>query len=131
MKKLKDASLRVQPLKHTKCDIMRSLCVLPKTQHDLSSFMVDMWFQTETMLCFSVNGVFKEVGGMSQFCVHLNLRCYAWEQFQELKTHRQQECAWTVRQPCEEGGSKRAAICKPAREASEETKPTNTLILDF
>ncbi|XP_044767528.1 nuclear RNA export factor 3-like [Neomonachus schauinslandi] len=45
MKKLKDASLRVQPLKHTKRDIVGSLCVLPKTQHDLSSFLVDMWFQ--------------------------------------------------------------------------------------
>ncbi|VCW77617.1 unnamed protein product [Gulo gulo] len=60
MKKLKDPSLCVQPLKHTKCDIVGSLCVLPKTQHDLSSFLVDMWFQTEKMLCFSVNGVFKE-----------------------------------------------------------------------
>jgi len=30
MKKLKDPSLRVQPLKHTKCDIMRSLCCCPK-----------------------------------------------------------------------------------------------------
>ena len=39
-------ALRVQLLKHTKCDIMRSLCVLPKTQHDLNSFMVDVWFQT-------------------------------------------------------------------------------------
>ncbi|VCX42494.1 unnamed protein product [Gulo gulo] len=39
---------------------MGSLCVLPKTQHDLSSFLVDMWFQTETMLCFTVHGVFKE-----------------------------------------------------------------------
>uniref|UniRef100_A0A452SY42 Nuclear RNA export factor 3 n=1 Tax=Ursus maritimus TaxID=29073 RepID=A0A452SY42_URSMA len=65
MKKLKDPSLRVQLLKRTKCDIMRSLCVLPKTQHDLSSFVVDMWFQTEMMLCFSVNGVFKEGVGLS------------------------------------------------------------------
>uniref|UniRef100_A0A667IVJ9 TAP-C domain-containing protein n=1 Tax=Lynx canadensis TaxID=61383 RepID=A0A667IVJ9_LYNCA len=56
MKKLKDPCL----LKHTKRDIMCSLGMLPKTQHDLSSFVVDMWFQTEMMLCFSVNGVFKE-----------------------------------------------------------------------
>ncbi|XP_040475979.1 uncharacterized protein LOC103674958 isoform X2 [Ursus maritimus] len=82
MKKLKDPSLRVQLLKHIKCDIMRSLCVLPKTQHDLSPFMVDKWFQTEKMLCFSVNGVFKEVEGMSQFCLYLALHCYPWEQFQ-------------------------------------------------
>uniref|UniRef100_A0A8D1PW07 Nuclear RNA export factor Tap RNA-binding domain-containing protein n=1 Tax=Sus scrofa TaxID=9823 RepID=A0A8D1PW07_PIG len=37
---------KVQLLKHTKGDIVTSLCVLPKTQHDLSSFVVDMWFQT-------------------------------------------------------------------------------------
>ncbi|XP_027464333.1 nuclear RNA export factor 3-like isoform X2 [Zalophus californianus] len=68
MKKLKNpcSSLRVQLQKHTKRDIVHSLCVLPQTQHDLSSFMVDMWFQME------------------------------------LKTHRHQECACTVRQPCEE-----------------------------
>ncbi|XP_025287542.1 nuclear RNA export factor 2-like isoform X9 [Canis lupus baileyi] len=60
MKKLKDLSQCVQLLKHTNCDIVCSLCVLPKTQHDLSSLVVDMWFQTEKMLCFSVNGVFKE-----------------------------------------------------------------------
>ena len=38
--------LRFQLLKHTKCDIVHALCGLPKTQHDLKSFMVDMWFQT-------------------------------------------------------------------------------------
>nr|XP_031527370.1 nuclear RNA export factor 5 [Vicugna pacos] len=33
MKKLKDPYLRVQLLKHTKRDIVHSLCLLPKTQH--------------------------------------------------------------------------------------------------
>ncbi|KAM5197120.1 nuclear RNA export factor 2-like [Hipposideros larvatus] len=61
MKSLKDPYLRVQLLKYTKCDVVCSLCMLPNTQHDLPSFMVDMWFQTERMLFFSVNGVFKEV----------------------------------------------------------------------
>uniref|UniRef100_A0A9L0JVU6 TAP-C domain-containing protein n=1 Tax=Equus asinus TaxID=9793 RepID=A0A9L0JVU6_EQUAS len=60
IKKLKDPYLRVQLLKHTKHDIVLSLCVLPRTQHDFSSFLVDMWYQTERVLCFSVNGVFKE-----------------------------------------------------------------------
>ncbi|XP_060148458.1 nuclear RNA export factor 2-like isoform X4 [Globicephala melas] len=59
MKKLKDPYLRVQLLKHTKRVIVHTLCVLPKTQHAFSSFVVDTWFQTETMLCFSVSGVFK------------------------------------------------------------------------
>ncbi|KAM9576892.1 nuclear RNA export factor 3-like [Trichechus inunguis] len=60
IRKLKDPVLRVQLLKHTKRDIVDFLSVLPKTQHDLSSFVVDMCVQTEKMLCFSVNGVFKE-----------------------------------------------------------------------
>ncbi|XP_012354448.1 nuclear RNA export factor 3 isoform X1 [Nomascus leucogenys] len=66
IKMLKDPYLRGELLKHTKCDIVDSLSALPKTQHDLSSFLVDMWCQTEWMLCFSVNGVFKEVEGQSQ-----------------------------------------------------------------
>uniref|UniRef100_A0A8C0WI08 Nuclear RNA export factor 2 n=1 Tax=Castor canadensis TaxID=51338 RepID=A0A8C0WI08_CASCN len=57
MKNLKDSC---QLLKHKKLDIVDSLSVLPKTQHDFSSFFMDMWLQMETMLCFSVNGVFKE-----------------------------------------------------------------------
>ncbi|KAI4554897.1 hypothetical protein MJG53_020196 [Ovis ammon polii x Ovis aries] len=44
--KLKDPNLRVQMLKHTKHDIVHALCALPKTQHDFSSFVVDMCFQT-------------------------------------------------------------------------------------
>ncbi|XP_014635122.1 PREDICTED: nuclear RNA export factor 3 [Ceratotherium simum simum] len=76
IKKLKDPYLRVQLLKHTKDDIVRSLCVLPKTQHDFSSFLVDMWLHTERMLCFSVNGVFKEVVGESQSSVHAFTRTF-------------------------------------------------------
>ncbi|KAK2083616.1 Nuclear RNA export factor 2 [Saguinus oedipus] len=74
--------LREELLKHTKRDIVDFLSTLPKTQHDLSSILVDMWYQTVStcflpragpesqrrkwMLCFSVNGVFKEVEGQSQ-----------------------------------------------------------------
>ncbi|XP_059014356.1 nuclear RNA export factor 2-like [Mustela lutreola] len=76
MKKPKDPSLCVQPLNHTKYDIVGSLCVLPKTQHDLSSFLVDMWFQTERMLCFTVHGVFKEVEGKSQGSVRAFTRTF-------------------------------------------------------
>uniref|UniRef100_A0A8C9CQ59 NTF2 domain-containing protein n=1 Tax=Phocoena sinus TaxID=42100 RepID=A0A8C9CQ59_PHOSS len=76
MKKLKDPHLRVQLLKHTKRVIVHTLCVLPKTQHDFSSFVVDTWFQTETMLCFSVSGVFKEVEGSSQGCVRAFTRTF-------------------------------------------------------
>ncbi|KAJ1058054.1 hypothetical protein K5549_015279 [Capra hircus] len=76
MKKVKDPNLRVQQLKHTNSDIVRALCVLPQTQHDLSSFLVDMWFQTGTLLCFSVNGVFKEVEEGSQDCVRAFTRTF-------------------------------------------------------
>ncbi|XP_053435588.1 nuclear RNA export factor 2-like [Nycticebus coucang] len=66
LKVIKDPYLRRKLLKHTKCDIVETLRMLPKTQHDLSSFLVDMWFQTERMLCFSINGVFKEMEGKYQ-----------------------------------------------------------------
>ena len=46
---------RVQMMKHIKHDIMRALCALPKTQHDFSSFEVDMCFHTVST-CFSLGG---------------------------------------------------------------------------
>ncbi|XP_025789582.1 nuclear RNA export factor 3-like [Puma concolor] len=76
MKKIKDPYMRVQLLKHTKHDIVCSLSTLPKTQHDINSFVVDMWFHTEMMLCFSVNGVFKEVEGRSQGSVRAFTRTF-------------------------------------------------------
>uniref|UniRef100_A0A8C0WM18 Nuclear RNA export factor Tap RNA-binding domain-containing protein n=1 Tax=Castor canadensis TaxID=51338 RepID=A0A8C0WM18_CASCN len=45
MKNLKDSFLQEQLLKHKKLDIVDSLSVLPKTQHDFSSFFMDMWLQ--------------------------------------------------------------------------------------
>lgn len=38
--------LRMQLLKHTKCDIVNCLSVLPKTQHDFNSYVVDLCVQT-------------------------------------------------------------------------------------
>ncbi|KAM9576896.1 nuclear RNA export factor 2-like [Trichechus inunguis] len=76
LKKRKDPVLRVQLLKHTKRDVVDFLSVLPKTQHDLSSFVVDMCVQTEKMLCFSVNGVFKEVEGVCQAHVRAFTRIF-------------------------------------------------------
>ncbi|XP_032003898.1 nuclear RNA export factor 2-like, partial [Hylobates moloch] len=61
IKNIKDPRLRIQLLKHTKREIVDSLSVLPRTQHDLNSYVVDLCIQTERMLFFSVNGVFKEV----------------------------------------------------------------------
>ncbi|CAK6450407.1 unnamed protein product [Pipistrellus nathusii] len=76
MKNLQDPNLRFQLLKHTKHDIVSSLCVFPKTQHDLNSFLVDVWLQSERMLCFCVNGVFKEVEGRSQGSVRAFTRTF-------------------------------------------------------
>ncbi|XP_045146564.1 nuclear RNA export factor 3-like [Echinops telfairi] len=60
MKQFKDIGPYVQLVKHTKSEIVDFLSVLPKTQHDLSSFMVDVGAQTKKMLCFSVRGQFKD-----------------------------------------------------------------------
>ncbi|XP_045146726.1 nuclear RNA export factor 2-like [Echinops telfairi] len=69
MKQLMDVGLCVQLLKHTKWEVVNFLCVLPKTQHDFSSFVVDTCVQTEKMLCFSVGGKFKEVQEMCETCI--------------------------------------------------------------
>ncbi|XP_029418955.1 nuclear RNA export factor 3 [Nannospalax galili] len=76
MKTLKDPYMRRYLLKHKKCDIIFSLCALPKTQHDLTSFVVDICFQTERMVCFSVNGMFMEVEGRFQGCIRAFTRTF-------------------------------------------------------
>ncbi|KAM5128752.1 nuclear RNA export factor 2-like [Callospermophilus lateralis] len=76
IKKHKDPFLRMQLLKHTKCDIVNCLSVLPKTQHDFNSYVIDLCVQTEMMLCFSVNGLFKEVEGKSRGSVRAFTRTF-------------------------------------------------------
>lgn len=66
VKKLKDHTMRFRLLKHTRLNVVAFLNELPKTQHDINSFVVDISPQTSTLLCFSVNGVFKEVDGKSR-----------------------------------------------------------------
>ncbi|XP_006214897.1 nuclear RNA export factor 1 [Vicugna pacos] len=66
VKKLKDPTLRFRLLKHTRLNVVAFLNELPKTLHDVNSFVVDISAQTSTLLCFSVNGVFKEVDGKSR-----------------------------------------------------------------
>ncbi|XP_060032353.1 nuclear RNA export factor 1 isoform X6 [Erinaceus europaeus] len=66
VKKLKDPTLRFRLLKHTRLNVVAFLNELPKTQHDINSFVVDISAQTSTLLCFSVGGVFKEVDGKSR-----------------------------------------------------------------
>ncbi|XP_036031555.1 nuclear RNA export factor 5-like [Onychomys torridus] len=76
MKKLKDSTLRRRLLKHKKCSIVTCLQELPKTQHDLNSCVVDICAHTEKMICFSVNGVFKEMEGKSEGCIRAFTRTF-------------------------------------------------------
>ncbi|KAL7978177.1 hypothetical protein Chor_005164 [Crotalus horridus] len=56
VKRLKDPSMRFRLLKHTKLNVVAFLSELPKTQHDVNSFVVD-----NSLLCFTLSGIFKEV----------------------------------------------------------------------
>ncbi|XP_028632819.1 nuclear RNA export factor 5-like [Grammomys surdaster] len=47
MMRLKNSLLRLQLLKHKKCNILTCLHELPKTQHDLNSYVIDLCVQTE------------------------------------------------------------------------------------
>ncbi|KAL1766184.1 nuclear RNA export factor 2-like [Sigmodon hispidus] len=76
MKKLKDSFLRLHLLKHKKCSIVTYLQELPKTQHDLNSSVVDICAHTEKMICFCVNGVFKEMEGKSEGCIRAFSRTF-------------------------------------------------------
>ncbi|KAL6090306.1 hypothetical protein STEG23_029494, partial [Scotinomys teguina] len=72
----KKIHLQRQLLKYTKENIVDCIRALPKTVHASSSFQVDMRFQTETMLCFSVSGLFKEVEGSSEGCIRAFMRTF-------------------------------------------------------
>uniref|UniRef100_A0A8D2KJZ4 Nuclear RNA export factor Tap RNA-binding domain-containing protein n=1 Tax=Urocitellus parryii TaxID=9999 RepID=A0A8D2KJZ4_UROPR len=57
IKKHKDPFLRMQLLKHTKCDIVNCLSVLPKTQHDFNSYVIDLCVQTVSTHFFPQAGL--------------------------------------------------------------------------
>ncbi|XP_023559242.1 nuclear RNA export factor 2-like [Octodon degus] len=76
VKNIKEPSIIRMLLKYGKSDIVDSLSLLPRTQHDYDNFMVDMFLQTEKMLCFSVHGVFKEIHGKSQGFVRAFTRTF-------------------------------------------------------
>ncbi|MEJ1282183.1 hypothetical protein NN561_013137 [Cricetulus griseus] len=52
IKKLQDSYTRMRLLKHTKQDIVDSLSLLPKTQHDFCSFWVDLCLHTVSTRVF-------------------------------------------------------------------------------
>ncbi|XP_074862282.1 nuclear RNA export factor 1 isoform X2 [Carettochelys insculpta] len=76
VKKLKDPTLRFKLLKHTRLNVVAFLNELPKTQHDINSFVVDVCAHTNTLLCFAVHGVFKEVEGKSRDLVRAFTRMF-------------------------------------------------------
>ncbi|XP_075902492.1 nuclear RNA export factor 1 isoform X2 [Nelusetta ayraudi] len=61
LKRLKDSTIRFRLLKHTRLNVVAFLNELPKTQHDIASFTVDVNTYTNTLLSFTVSGIFKEV----------------------------------------------------------------------
>ncbi|XP_051533802.1 nuclear RNA export factor 1-like [Myxocyprinus asiaticus] len=66
IRRLKDPTSRHRLLKHTRLNVVAFLNELPKTQHDIASFNVDVNTYTATLLAFTVSGVFKEVDGKSR-----------------------------------------------------------------
>uniref|UniRef100_A0A8B9ZYX4 Nuclear RNA export factor 1 n=1 Tax=Anas zonorhyncha TaxID=75864 RepID=A0A8B9ZYX4_9AVES len=60
---LSPPAMRFKLLKHTRLNVVAFLNELPKTQHDVNSFVVDVCAQTNTLLCFAVHGIFKEGEG--------------------------------------------------------------------
>ncbi|XP_068444936.1 nuclear RNA export factor 1 isoform X2 [Clinocottus analis] len=61
LKRIKDSTVRFRLLKHTRLNVVAFINELPKTQHDIASFNVDVNTFTNTLLSFTVSGVFKEV----------------------------------------------------------------------
>ncbi|KAF6726579.1 Nuclear RNA export factor 1 [Oryzias melastigma] len=61
LKRIKDTTMRFRLLKHTRLNVVAFLNELPKTQHDIASFTIDVNTYTNTLLSFTVSGVFKEV----------------------------------------------------------------------
>ncbi|XP_067232973.1 nuclear RNA export factor 1 [Chanodichthys erythropterus] len=66
IKRMKDPTTRFRLIKHTRLNVVAFLNELPKTQHDIASFIVDVNTYTATLLAFTVSGVFKEMDGKSR-----------------------------------------------------------------
>ncbi|XP_072519644.1 nuclear RNA export factor 1 isoform X2 [Salminus brasiliensis] len=76
LKKLKDPAARFRLLKHNRLNVVAFLNELPRTQHDTASFSVDVNTYTQTLLAFTVSGVFKEVDGKSRDSVRAFSRVF-------------------------------------------------------
>uniref|UniRef100_A0AAR2JYJ1 NTF2 domain-containing protein n=1 Tax=Pygocentrus nattereri TaxID=42514 RepID=A0AAR2JYJ1_PYGNA len=76
IKKVKDPATRFRLLKHNRLNVVAFLNELPKTQHDTASFSVDVNTYTQTLLAFTVSGVFKEMDGKSRDSVRAFSRVF-------------------------------------------------------
>eukprot|EP00058_Branchiostoma_floridae_P003754 XP_002589242.1 hypothetical protein BRAFLDRAFT_114207 [Branchiostoma floridae] len=56
-----DLSQRVKFLKHSRLNVVAFLNELPHTQHDPNSFVIDVGVAMNSLICFTVSGVFREV----------------------------------------------------------------------
>ncbi|XP_075719530.1 nuclear RNA export factor 1-like isoform X2 [Rhinoderma darwinii] len=59
--RVKRPHVRHQLIKYNRLQVVGFLCNLPKTEHDLPSMTLDVSFQTTSLVCFTVEGKFKEV----------------------------------------------------------------------
>ncbi|XP_056424482.1 nuclear RNA export factor 1-like isoform X4 [Hyla sarda] len=53
--------VRRQLIKYNRLQVVGFLCNLPNTEHDLPSMTLDVSLQTASIMCFTVEGKFKEV----------------------------------------------------------------------
>ncbi|XP_075060446.1 nuclear RNA export factor 1-like isoform X2 [Mixophyes fleayi] len=59
--KVKRPAVRQQLLKYNRLQVVGFLCNLPRTEHDLQSMILDVSLQMASLMCFTVEGKFKEV----------------------------------------------------------------------
>ncbi|XP_019647903.1 PREDICTED: nuclear RNA export factor 1-like isoform X2 [Branchiostoma belcheri] len=58
---VRDLSQRVKYLKHSRLNVVAFLNELPHTQHDPNSFVIDVGVAMNSLMCFTVSGLFREV----------------------------------------------------------------------
>uniref|UniRef100_A0A8C9PF28 Nuclear RNA export factor 1 n=1 Tax=Spermophilus dauricus TaxID=99837 RepID=A0A8C9PF28_SPEDA len=66
VKRIKDPPTRFRLLKHTRLNVVAFLNELPKTQHDINSFVVDISAQTVSMYFLVIAAVLTVVDGKSR-----------------------------------------------------------------
>nr|XP_039257222.1 nuclear RNA export factor 1-like [Styela clava] len=77
LRRLKNAKLRLSYLRKSRSEICETLKKLPKTEHDISGFCVDVPLVSPTMIKFIIRGVFKEKhSGKDNSCMRAFTRAF-------------------------------------------------------